>query len=303
MQQSAVWIHNSRGDHPLSSEGYIASEYALFSYPSFSSDGKRLYYLLRRDSPDSATELWRTDLDSGESELVLPGLSIREYDISSDEKELVFRTQDSRGASQIWLAPLDRSSAPRCIANAGAAAPRFGPDGRVLFRMRDGKTNYLAEMNRDGSDWAKVVPYPITTVEKISPDRGWVVTIAQESDKADESTALIPEVAIPLSGGSPRRICPGPCDVAWSTDMKWFYIGVVPASREDRGKTIALPIPPGQSLPKLPSAGICSLQEGLALPGAQLIEQGGIIPGADFGTYAFVRATVHRNLFRIPLPS
>ncbi|HZQ55926.1 MAG TPA: winged helix-turn-helix domain-containing protein [Bryobacteraceae bacterium] len=311
-QQSALWIHDFRGDRPLSSEGYlasafdrhVASEDGFFSYPSFSSNGKHLYYLLRRQSPGSASELWRMDIDSGESALVLPGFSIREYDISSDEREVVFRTQPSGERSQLWLARLDRSSAPRWLAGSEeAAAPRFGPHGEVLFRWRNGETNYLARMNRDGSARAKVIAYPITTLENISPDRRWVITITRPDYEADNSPALIPEVAVPVLGGSPRRVCPGPCAVAWSPDQKWFYVGVVPASRTDPGKTIVLPIPPGQSLPNLPAAGIGSLEEGLAVPGARIIEQPEVFPGTGFGTYVYVKTTVHRNLFRIPLPS
>lgn len=311
MHQSALWIHDFQGDRPLSSQGYVASAFdrnvasegGFFSYPSFSSNGKHLYYLLRRQSPGSASELWRTNLHSGQKEIVVSGFSIREYDISSDEKEVAFRTQPSGGLSQLWLARLDRSSAPQCIAASGEAAPRFGPHGEVLFRLKDGKTNYMGRMNKDGSARTKVVPYPITTIEKISPDRLWVITIARPDYETDNSPALIPEIAVPVTGGSPRRICPGPCPVAWSPDMKWFYVGVVPTSRTDPGKTIALPIPPGQSLPILPSAGIGSLEEGLALPGAQLIERSDIVPATDFGIYAYVKTTVHRNLFRIPLPS
>jgi hypothetical protein len=132
--------------------------------------------------------------------------------------------------------------------------------------------------------------------------RACVITIARATDNADESQALIPEIAIPISGGPPRTICPGPCTIDWSPDRKWFYVTVVRASRTDAGKTIALPIPPGQSLPNLPAAGIGSLEQGLAIPGARLIAQADIIPGADFGTYAYVRTAVHRNLFRIALP-
>ena len=52
-QQSAVWIHDSHGDHAVSTEGYAAYRDDGWP-PSFSSDGKHLYYLLRRDSPESA---------------------------------------------------------------------------------------------------------------------------------------------------------------------------------------------------------------------------------------------------------
>ena len=105
-KQNAIWIHDSRGDHALSTEGYASG-----SPPRFSHDGKSLYYLLRRDSPESPSELWRANLESGSSEAIMPGVSIREYDISNDEKEVVFTTQPAGQASQLWLAPLDRSVA------------------------------------------------------------------------------------------------------------------------------------------------------------------------------------------------
>ena len=59
-QQSAIWIHDASGERPLSSEGRVDRvEYT--ARPSYSSDAQRLYYL-RRESPDSVTELWQTDL-------------------------------------------------------------------------------------------------------------------------------------------------------------------------------------------------------------------------------------------------
>lgn len=301
LEQSSLWIHDSRGEHALSSEGYVS--YDVESNPSFSSNGKHLYYLLRQRSPDSPSELWRTDLLSGENALVLPGISMREYDVSNDEEQVVFRTQRSGEQSKLWIARLDRSSAPRCIASLGMAAPRFGPNKEVLFRFTDGHSNYLAKMNADGSGRAKVVPYPIITLETISPDRRWAIAITRATTNADEPRALIPEVAVPTLGGQARAICPGPCAVTWSPDKKWLYVTVVPASRTDTGKTVALPILPGQSLPNLPAGGIGSVEEALALPGARLIERGGIIPGLDLETYAYVKTIVHRNLFRIPFTS
>src|SRR5207244_4157954 len=76
MRQSAIWLHDTQGEHPLSMEGDAWQ-------PSFSGDGNRIYYLMRRDSPAAATELWVADLRTGRSETVLPGIAIDTYDISS----------------------------------------------------------------------------------------------------------------------------------------------------------------------------------------------------------------------------
>src|SRR3981189_1094013 len=99
LHESALWIHDKRGDRALSSEGYVSPSSATFS-----SDGKLLFYLMRHDSSSSSSELWRRDLGSGKSQAVLPGISVVEYDISRDAQEVVYSTQPPGKASQLWLA-------------------------------------------------------------------------------------------------------------------------------------------------------------------------------------------------------
>jgi len=82
---------------------------------------------------------------------------MREYDISRDETQVVFTAQPSGQPSELWVAPLNRSAAPRRIASDGENSPQFGPAGEVLFRFTDGKVNYLGRMNADGSAREKVV--------------------------------------------------------------------------------------------------------------------------------------------------
>jgi hypothetical protein len=60
-------------------------------------------------------------------------------------------------------------------------------------------------------------------------------------------------------------------------------------------------VAPETGLPDLPEAGIQSAEEALAIPGSQVVEQSGIIPGADPSTYAYIKTTAQRNLFRIAL--
>jgi hypothetical protein len=55
-------------------------------------------------------------------------------------------------------------------------------------------------------------------------------------------------------------------------------------------------------LPDLPEAGIQSAEEALAIPGSRVVEQSSIIPGLDPATYAYIKTTAQRNLFRIALP-
>jgi DNA-binding winged helix-turn-helix (wHTH) protein/Tol biopolymer transport system component len=300
LQESAVWIHDNRGERPLSSEGQVAPMPAFLSpvtnymaAPSvrFSSDGKFVFYLMRHASPASSSGLWRRDLKSGKNEAVLPGMSIVEYDISNDGKEVVFSTQPPGKASPIWLSHIDGSSPPRMIASSGERAPHFGPDGKVVFQFTDGKANYIGQVRRDGSGRSKLVPDLIADLYTISPDRRWVM-------------AGVPDgaIAVPTGGGAPRRICTGNCPVAWSPDGKFLYIGLTPNSQTSRGKTLAIPIPTGETLPNLPSSGIRGPEDMKALPGSRLLDAWGISPGPDPSIFAITKTTLHRNLFRISLP-
>ena len=65
--------------------------------------------------------------------------------------------------------------------------------------------------------------------------------------------------------------------------------------------TVTVPLSQGHVFPKLPQAGVASFSEAMALPGAKSMEMF-VFPGGSDTTYAFAKVTVHRNLFRIPLP-
>jgi hypothetical protein len=297
MERRSIWIHDRGGDRELSSEGNVVNRLGSASFPSFSPDARTLYYL-RHESPGSATELWRADVESGKSEPVWPGISIGEYDISSDGSDVVFTTRPVGKPSQIWLAPVNRKSPPRQIAGDGANAPRFGPGGRVLFRFSDSTFNYVGQMMKDGSGRSKVVPYPISTFQNVSPDRRWLIAIIPLSDAGKSWGSM----AVPTAGGSPRRICAAVCMSAWSPDGSLLYVNVEQKSRTSPGRTVALPVDPETGLPDLPETGINSAVEALSIAGSRAVQQANIVPGADPATYAYIKTTVHRNIFRIRVP-
>jgi serine/threonine protein kinase/Tol biopolymer transport system component len=295
MHQRAIWIHDARGDRALSSEGYAGITRGWFgSAPVFSTDGKRLFYL-QGDSPGTANRLWQRDLESGRSEEVVPGSSMVEYDISADGKEVVFSTQPPGRPAQLWLAALDHGSPPRLLAASGETSPHFGPDGHILCRISDGKTHHLARMKRDGTSRSNVASYPIGNVVAISPDKRWVAEIGPLPDAAAGGT-----VAVPVDGGTPRLICEG-CPVAWAPDGKYLYVALEGESHAGSGKTLVIPIPPGEMMPGLPAAGIKSLEQGIALPGARILNRWLVSPGPDPTIYAYTQTTTHRNLFQITL--
>ncbi len=291
VHESAIWIHDAAGERCLSSEGEILDG---ASPPSFSADGKTLYYLLRRGSAGSGPELWRMVVDSGKSEAVFPGISMLAYDVSPDGKQVVYSSATGDGKSHLWLAPLDRSSPAKRIGVSGEMSPHFGPRGQVLFQLAEGNFNYLEQMNQDGSGRSKVVRYPISDIQRVSPGRRWVMAIVPYPNVAP--------VAIPIDGGPPRRMCASYCVPTWASNGKFLFIPVEAPSRTSPGRSLAIPAGPGESLPQFPAGGIEPLADASVIPGAQSVPRADLVPGEDVSHFAYVNTTVHRNLYRISLP-
>ena len=217
-----------------------------------------------------------------------------EFDVSDDANEVLYSVRPPGETSQLWLAALDRRSAPQLIASAAGDSPYFGRNGRIVYRTFDGTHYYLTQINRDGTAPAKVVPHPIGNVFSMSPDRRWITT-----------AGTIPGIgagtfAVPIADGAPRRICSG-CPVLWSLDGKALYLVVQRSSLTDPGKTRVIPLQSGEILPKLPSSGMRALDEPELFPGSYLVDADAISPGPNASVYAYVKTTTHRNLFRVPL--
>ena len=288
-RRSGIWIHDAAGERAISSEGYALA-------PRLSRDGTRVFYLFAQDlvawylgwRPASA-ELRSVDLVSGKTDSVLPGVSVADYEVSHDEKEVAFTTTDSSAESHIWLAPLDRRTPPRQIAHGGDSVS-FGADGDLVFRSLEGTKNFLVRIKKDGTGRERVSATPIMDKFGVSPDGAWALTL----DAGAGGDVTLGMFAVPLhGGGAPRRICPDCQSAVWSSDGKFLYAAV-------KGRTLAIPVPAGKSLPDLPASGI-SLAETEGLPGATVIEHGAVSPGPAPSTYVFVKTDLRRNLFRIPL--
>jgi hypothetical protein len=293
--ESSLWIHDASGERSLSSEGEIISYPSL---PSFGLDDKTLYYLLRRKTDDSP-ELWRLTLDTGKGEAVFPGISMDAYDVSPDGKQIVYTNVGRDGESQLWLAPMDRSSPARQLGHSGETTPRFGPQGQILFRLAEGNANYLERMNQDGSGRSKVLPYPIIEVQGISPGRKWLMVVAPYPENNSVEPMV---VAIPLDGGAPRRICASYCFPVWSSSGQFLVVPVQPSSPTTAGRSLVIPVGPGESLPDLPQGGIPPMADPSVVPGARSLNRAELVPSRDLSHYAYVNTAVHRNLYRISLP-
>jgi eukaryotic-like serine/threonine-protein kinase len=282
-RRSTIWIHEANGrERQISSEGSAVK-------PRLSRDGKRVFYLAVQDLvagptgwvPSSA-ELRSMDLDSGKSEKLLPGVSVADYDISPDEKEVLFSTSELGGKSTVSLASLDRRTPPQPVAAGDQAS--FAAGGDLIFRSLKGQDNFVQRIRK-----GQRIPEPLTgarILEKsgVSPDGEWVIAFLLDP---------IGTFAIPAHGGAAIKICASEhCPTMWSSDGAFIYVEI------SSGKTLAIPVPAGQSLPDLPPSGLSPVDDAR---GVRLIPHGSISPGADPSIYVFTKTDLQRNLFRIPL--
>lgn len=306
--ESSVWIHDERGERQVSTEGYAG--FGNFGSPRsyFSVDGKKLYYLMRRESAREFNdgELWAAELDSGHVERLLPGFTTAFFDISADGKRVAFEVHDRDGKPRVWLASLERRFSPRRISSSedlGERRPVFGPAGDLFFVGFDGKTNQPYRMKEDGRGRQAVVPDALG-IQSVSPDGEWIAARSRRvSISVEDSGGRRLILAHSVRGGPAVKICEGCGRVKWSADGRSLYFSFVGMGVwTETGKTFALPIRPGKSLPDLPASGIRSETEAAALPGVRVIERGNISPGRDPSVYAFTMISAHRNLYRVPVP-
>jgi len=306
---SSVWVHEARGDRQVSQEGDAhlggaAGPLSTAGSPRsyFSADGKKLYYLVRREavSDSISGELWVADLETGRTEPLLPGSIMVHFDISNDGKRVAYGAYDG-GKRHLWIAALDRRFPPRRFTSSTEEdRPVFGPSGQLFFVSKEGESSYVYRMKEDGSERRRVIGDPIIALASASPDGEWIAVRA--FIPGEETSGGISRVAYPIHGGPAVRICEL-CGVRWAPDGRFLYV-----SFGGRGvsqgieKTFAIPVPPGKSLPDLPASGLKLESDAAAISGVRVLEGGNVSPGPDPSLYAFTKFNVQRNLYRVPVP-
>src|SRR5262249_32125011 len=180
----------------------------------FSPDGKRVYYLSRQNPATNFAELRVIDLAAGGNGRPMLGVSVRDFDISRDEREIAYTSVASDGEpAEIWLAPLDHHE-PRHLVTRGGDGVQFGAGDELIFRGIEKTTNFLMRVRKDGTGRARVSDEPHYGKPTVSPDGSW---------------AFLGFVAIPLAGGEPRQICGSrSCEAAWSPDGRFLYLDTLP---------------------------------------------------------------------------
>ncbi len=294
LQNTALWIHDAKGERQISLEGNAAN-------PRFTPDGKKLLYRIVREAPaDSgwyrdSGEVRIADLETGRSEPVVRGLQAFNYDLSPDGREVVMEIADSAGKPRISLAPLDHSSPPRQISNVEGGWPTFGPDGEILFFRVDGRgasisgtmAGFVYRIRRDGTELKKALEEPVLQMGDV-----W------HKGRRLVLWAPLPKTGVPawqaaaLDNGSSLPI-PGSFYFGSSPGGGLISIGFAP------NRTYVVP---GEALARIPAGRLASEEEVARLPGVRRIDAVAAVRGASPEVYAFYQGTVQRNLYRIPIP-
>lgn len=289
VNKSSVWLHDASGEHPLSPEGSTTSGAGAHGRsPKFSPDGKRVYYLLRKNTSDSS-ELWSTELISGTSHSALPGVSLIDFDISHDGQQVAFTARKGSDL-QIFLAPLDASAPPHPVLSGGDTVS-FGGPGELVFRQLGAHANYLARVKTNGTGLERILGNPISDTHFVSADGSWA-TVNFVGPKH-------PTIAVSLKDRTQKVICADLCAPRWSADGAYLYVTMNPIPSQ-ASPTLVFPIPPGAGLPALPAQGLGPYAY-LDSPKTPKIRESWPAPGPDPQTYAFVKSEFVGNLFRIPL--
>jgi WD40 repeat protein len=293
ISQSTAWVHDSRGDRQITSEGYAF-------LPSLSPDGRKLYYLVRAGGARHFMTggLWVADLESGQRQQLLPDFQMRHYTISADSQRVVFVASDAAGRTPVWLAALNGRSAPRRLtAMDSSYVAYFGARGDVIFDGEEKGTIFVYRVKEDGSGLQKMLPTPNLAVFGVSPDGQWI--------SAETPAQFGDALAYPAGGGPPTVVCGGcstpqgtdvvPSRLSWTPDGRFLYLKFAVS-------TYAIPLQPGQMLPPIPASGFHSKEAVAALPGARLIAEEHVFPGPNPSVHAFLRVATQRNIYRVPVP-
>jgi DNA-binding winged helix-turn-helix (wHTH) protein/Tol biopolymer transport system component len=297
MRRSSVWLHDSHGERMVTSEATAALADPRNGSP-FSVDGGKLYYVVRPSPgrevmPDRAVgQLWELDLQSGATQPIIPSLLITDFSLSPDGQQIAFTALDENSTLSIWVAPLDRSSSPRLL-RMSAEHPRFTSDF-IYYIKRTPGGSYAHRIRLDGSGDEQIWDENIVTLAT-SPD-GRYLAVTLPIDEGGEWSLELVDWAL-------KRVQPVCKDgmVYWSDDGRSLYVFAGFGKGNKNAPSYLISLRVGSDIPELPAAGLSNVAQLVALKNARTIAAHAVAAGRTPDTYAYVKETVQRDLYRIPL--
>jgi len=307
VEEGTVWVRDRFGEHQV-------SQHTHSEMPSFSSDGRKLFYI-RSALPVTGElgivftgELWVLDLASGRSEAILPDIHVTGYGVAPDNDRIAVSVIDEQGRRRIWFVWLDRQLPPSQLrSDVNEDEPVFGPRGELYLREQRGAQFFACKVQADGFRQT-VIPHPILDLTTISPDGRWL--IASDFTHESEVVNRTGEIAYPVVGGGPPVVLTSTIDMStagWTRDGKWLFMALGGRNRRAQGEltrrdlTVAMPVSPATGLPNLPTGALKEKSDLMNIPGIKVFD-GELYPGPQVETYARVLRSVKRNIFRVNLP-
>jgi hypothetical protein len=161
-------------------------------------------------------------------------------------------------------------------------------------------TELLLSGGKDGTGRKRVIRDPVMKFQSVSP-HGERVT-AQVAVPSEDTTRGV--FAYSTRDQSRILICRGLCFPSWSPDGKTFILGLLTGMTSSAGyfTTFAIPLVSHKVIPALPDQGIKSEEDIRGLKGFKVTD-GVAYFASDTSVYAYTRSSIHRNLYRIPVPS
>lgn len=303
--------------HLLENEQHRQISVEAYAFlPVASRDGRRIYYLSRDGASHRAYDIGQLmvmSLHDGTREEVLPGYRMVHFSLSADDKLVVFTSADDDAArTGIWIAPLDRSAAPRRIYEGQTERVLLDPAGNVYFlkRLSDGRA--LRRLRAPDYNFTeRLHEGSVRFIFSISRNGDWIAAIANMPGTSQLQQVAISTLGMParvicalcLGGGGPARVM-APA-LSWTRDGSTLLVS---AQFHSRGFgmpgppfTVAVPLQPDSAFPPLPPGGVTSIDDYLKLPGARRIALQNVLPGANANQLLSYETTTLRNLYRVKL--
>jgi Tol biopolymer transport system component len=256
----------------------------------FSPDARKLVYLVRQGAQPVRLDqrsgaLWMADLETGRRVALFPGFEVTSYDLSRDGQRIVFAALDDKDRSHVWLARLDGQLAPHQISSIEADSPRFGTDDDIFFRREEDTHPFLCRMREDGSGIQKAVAESILFFMSVSPDGAWLLARVPPGPHAGSGV-----VAFSAQDGRAVPVCTD-CEADWSPGGEFFVM-------RSNGRSVVTPVTSAATLPSLPAGGLRIEAGAATFPAGD----GFRYPRRDASQYAYMKASIQRNIYRVPLP-
>lgn len=310
VRHNEIHLLDEAGERAISQEGYAFS-------PVATHDGKKVYFLSRAGISRvaySVGSLVSVSLADGAREDVLPGYRIVHFDISADDRTVVFASGHSEPERRgLWIASLDRHAAPRRVFGGDVERVFFDPADNIYFLHKTPEHRFVHRLRAPDYQVDELLTStPARYIHAITADGDWVIVVTEVPGAGG-----MQQVAVSTRGKPARVICrfcgggAGPARIlapglSWTRDGKAMLVSaqfVAPAGAFGPDYTILIPVRPGASLPDLPPGGISAVDDYLKLPGARRIPKANVLPGATSEQLFVYEPTTLRNLYRIQLPN